>query len=74
LKNSARHGPSEAAKGSRFRRYRNPRHARYECGIRTIIETGKEEPTGLPESNVLYYETIKGLLVLCTPIGDRTED
>jgi phosphoglucomutase len=41
----------------------------YECGIRTVIETGKEEPTGLPESNVLYYETLDGFWFCVRPSG-----
>lgn len=41
----------------------------YECGIRTVIETGKEEPTGLPESNVLYYETNNGYWFCVRPSG-----
>ena len=28
----------------------------YKTGIRKDLENGKEEPAGLPESNVLYYE------------------
>lgn len=41
----------------------------YESGIRTIIETGKEESVGLPESNVLYYETDKGFWFCVRPSG-----
>lgn len=41
----------------------------YECGIRTVIKTGKEEPTGLPESNVLYYETKNGFWFCVRPSG-----
>jgi phosphoglucomutase len=41
----------------------------YECGTRTVIETGKEEPTGLPESNVLYYETNDGYWFCVRPSG-----
>ncbi len=41
----------------------------YECGIRTVVETGKEEPTGLPESNVLYYETVNDFWFCVRPSG-----
>ena len=41
----------------------------YECGMRTVVETGKEEPAGLPESNVLYYETQSGFWFCVTPSG-----
>ena len=41
----------------------------YECGVRTVIETGREEPTGLPESNVLYYETNDSFWFCVRPSG-----
>lgn len=41
----------------------------YERGTRTVVETGKEEPTGLPESNVLYYETKNGFWFCVRPSG-----
>lgn len=41
----------------------------YERGIRTVIKTGEEEPVGLPESNVLYYETVKGFWFCVRPSG-----
>lgn len=41
----------------------------YQSGIRTVMETGKEEPVGLPESNVLYYETKNGYWFCVRPSG-----
>ncbi len=39
----------------------------YLSGVRT--ENGKEEPTGLPKSDVLYFELEKGNWVCVRPSG-----
>ena len=39
----------------------------YQKGVRT--ENGKEEPTGLPSSNVLYFELEQGCWVCVRPSG-----
>ncbi len=41
----------------------------YEAGTITDIESGKTEPTGLPSSNVLYYENSNGDVVVVRPSG-----
>ena len=41
----------------------------YKEGTITDVETGKTEPTGLPSSNVLYYENSNGDVVVVRPSG-----
>ncbi len=41
----------------------------YRSGLITCVETGKSEPTGLPSSNVLYYENANGDVVVVRPSG-----
>jgi phosphoglucomutase len=41
----------------------------YETGIVRDIATGKEHPTGLPESNVLYFELDDDAWVCARPSG-----
>lgn len=41
----------------------------YAAGTITDIESGKTEPTGLPSSNVLYYENSNGDVVVVRPSG-----
>ncbi len=41
----------------------------YKNDVRTEIATGKTEPTGLPESNVLYYELSDGAWCCVRPSG-----
>lgn len=41
----------------------------YQKGVRIVVKTGKEESLGLPESNVLYYETENGFWFCVRPSG-----
>ena len=41
----------------------------YKTGVITDVLTGKNEPTGLPSSNVLYYENSNGDVVVVRPSG-----
>ena len=41
----------------------------YSTGIITDIRTGKQSPTNLPKSNVLYYEDEKGNVIVVRPSG-----
>lgn len=41
----------------------------YKAGTITDVESGKTEPTGLPSSNVLYYENSNGDVVVVRPSG-----
>ncbi len=41
----------------------------YKKGIRINMETGKEQPLGLPLSNVLYFETEEGFWFCIRPSG-----
>ena len=41
----------------------------YKAGTITKVATGKTEPTGLPSSNVLYYENENGDVVVVRPSG-----
>ncbi|MBR5323162.1 MAG: phospho-sugar mutase [Clostridia bacterium] len=41
----------------------------YKAGTITDTESGKTEPTGLPSSNVLYYENSNGDVVVVRPSG-----
>lgn len=41
----------------------------YKTGVITDTVTGKTSPTGLPSSNVLYYENSKGDVVVVRPSG-----
>jgi len=41
----------------------------YQSGERKLLETGEKSPTGLPSSNVLYYEFEDGNFVVVRPSG-----
>ena len=41
----------------------------YETGVTADLRTGKNMPTGLPESNVLYYELEDGSSAVIRPSG-----
>ena len=41
----------------------------YKAGTITDVKTGKTEPTGLPSSNVLYFENASGNVVVVRPSG-----
>lgn len=41
----------------------------YRAGTIVNVATGASEPTGLPSSNVLYYETVNGNVVVARPSG-----
>ena len=41
----------------------------YKTGVITDVLTGRNEPTGLPSSNVLYYENSNGDVVVVRPSG-----
>lgn len=41
----------------------------YQSGIRLLTRNGHEQPLGLPESNVLYYETEEGFWFCVRPSG-----
>ena len=39
----------------------------------TDMETGEVTPTGLPNSNVLYYDTAGRRMAVCTPVRYRAK-
>ena len=59
---SLRKNPPQAIAGLKIKAVRD-----YLKGIRT--ENGKEEPTGLPVSDVLYFELEQGCWVCVRPSG-----